>query len=108
MKLVIDIPDDLLETQFFCQYFGVWSSKLQNTFMNGFQLIDNHENEAYQQGYADGWKERFGEPERPHGELIYDMFDENYHCSECNRVCDTIYHFCPNCGADMREGGEEE
>ena len=46
--------------------------------------------------------------ERPHGEWIYDMFDENYHCSECNRVGATISNFCPNCGADMRQqkGGD--
>ena len=47
------------------------------------------------------------EVNRPHGEWNYDMFDENYHCSECNRVGATIYPFCPNCGADMREGDEK-
>ncbi len=52
--------------------------------------------EAKLEEYRDGCEKE------KHGEWNYDMFDENYHCSECNRVGATIYNFCPNCGADMR------
>ena len=118
MKLVIEIPDDLLETQFFCQYFGVWSTKLQETFMNGFQLVDNPENEAYQQGYTDGWKERFGEPDRPRGMWIvtnksFDFADME--CSKCHVLFEDwdteypMYPFCPQCGSyNKMEEGEAE
>lgn len=28
----------------------------------------------------------------------------NYRCSECLGIADTMSNYCPNCGADMREG----
>ena len=63
--------------------------------------------------------------ERPHGEWIYHKNDKVFECSECHynfdedefgleipqvnatwvKVC--VYNFCPNCGADMREGDEK-
>ena len=64
--------------------------------------------DAYEQGYTDGWKERFGEPEeRSQGEWITD----NLHNTICNR-CGGIRRdnrvdyiaFCNKCGADMRKG----
>ena len=47
--------------------------------------------------------------ERPHGEWIpTDEMGYMVRCSECNFVThDDVseeYNFCPNCGADMREG----
>lgn len=37
---------------------------------------------------------------------------DKYECSECghehNGEEDTLTEFCPNCGADMREGGAED
>lgn len=50
--------------------------------------------------------------ERKGGEWIWD--DEGYHCSECFfraygnalECMDGTYAYCPNCGADMRKGGE--
>lgn len=54
-------------------------------------------------------------PTRPHGEWIYVQYDGNknignWHCSNCRQICiamhsmDDAFDFCPNCGADMREG----
>lgn len=44
--------------------------------------------------------------ERPHGEWIRE--GQRYHylfrCTNCNEDCGREYDFCPNCGADMREG----
>ena len=67
--------------------------------------------DAYDHGYTDGWKERFGEPdERPKGK-----WEERYYpceCSNCHKepLCDDegykLSNFCPNCGADMR--GKED
>lgn len=50
--------------------------------------------------------------ERKKGKWIWD--DEGYHCSECffhaygnTLECyEGIYRYCPNCGADMREGNQ--
>jgi len=69
--------------------------------------------DAYEHGYTDGWKERFGEPdERPQGEWIPLSAHNIYRCSECGRTIElTIdetlsdYPYC-HCGADMRGGAE--
>lgn len=77
--------------------------------------------DAYKQGYTDGWKERFGEPdERPTGEWIEDSY-AGIHCSECDyfplkdvvikintdgsKVKSGNYNltpYCPICGAHMK------
>ena len=69
--------------------------------------------DAYEHGYTDGWKERFGEPDgRQKGEWVigseYDCFshiEKTYTCPFCNHRYYTKYPFC-TCGADMR--GKEE
>ena len=50
--------------------------------------------------------------QRPHGEWVLDKefsFVLNiYECSKCRFNGSKRWHFCPNCGADMRkEGGEK-
>ena len=71
--------------------------------------------DAYEHGYTDGWKERFGEPDgRPKGEWIID--GHHIRCNRCNEyICNTDRegnkipdNFCPNCGADMRKGQNDE
>ena len=48
-----------------------------------------------------------------HGEWTHTGIDNEWECSHCKRQMelsdDTNGHpnFCPNCGADMRKGGEE-
>lgn len=51
---------------------------------------------------------------RSHGEWIKWNFktfgafgDWEYKCSNCEKVYDGEYKFCPNCGSDMRKGGAE-
>lgn len=51
--------------------------------------------------------------ERPQGEWIKWNFktfgamgDWEYKCSNCGKVYDGEYNFCPNCGTDMREEGK--
>lgn len=47
---------------------------------------------------------------RPHGEWksFTDGMGRRLHrCSECERVSIEKSFFCPNCGADMRKGGEK-
>lgn len=62
--------------------------------------------DAYEQGYTDGWKERFGEPnERPQGK--WKLHGMIYYCSVCGHDYEQGgNNFCGNCGADMR--GEED
>lgn len=50
-------------------------------------------------------------PTRAKGKWEYVQYDGNkaignWHCSECRLISNADYHFCPNCGADMR--GDEE
>ena len=35
MKLIIEIPEEVLSTRHYCQYFGAWSTKLTETIENG-------------------------------------------------------------------------
>ena len=35
-----------------------------------------------------------------------DMYGRHY-CSECGKEGNPFWYFCPNCGADMREGESE-
>lgn len=48
------------------------------------------------------------QPEQKHGWWIETESDEPcfYRCSECKRMVDEDFRFCPNCGADMR--GEQD
>lgn len=51
------------------------------------------------------------EPERKKGEWEMVSQHENpptyiYSCSECRHKSFGFYNYCPNCGADMREGAE--
>ena len=72
--------------------------------------------DAYEQGYTDGWKERFGEPdERPEGEWIFLGDNPNrdnpspshkWSCNKCGRGVKEQENFCPNCGAKMGGGME--
>lgn len=45
--------------------------------------------------------------ERSHGEWIMNKTSargRNYTCTICKKVSRNKFDFCPNCGADMREG----
>ena len=49
------------------------------------------------------------EPKR--GKWIYQFRDsenEEYRCSECGYPQAVKVNFCPNCGADMRKGADDE
>ena len=54
------------------------------------------------------------QPERKRGKwrrrLVDSGFNADWHCSECGwktSLEEHGYNFCPNCGADMREGDSE-
>lgn len=59
--------------------------------------------------------EALSQPERPKGRWVEPIEcglpDEftgvGFDCSNCGLWSDTDYSFCPNCGADMRDGEEE-
>ncbi len=48
------------------------------------------------------------EPEQKHGWWIETESDDPcfYRCSECKRMVDEDFRFCPNCGARMDKGDE--
>ena len=51
------------------------------------------------------------QPEQKKGEWIKVMEGNAYRdkCNQCGRLYPNAYgyNFCPNCGADMREGGQD-
>lgn len=66
------------------------------------------EEQAYSRGYEDA-KKQF---ERPHGEWVLDkefsFIFNMYECSKCRFNGSKRWHFCPQCGADMREEGDKK
>ena len=93
---------------------------------DSISIIRNHEIErcisivedappvdAYEQGYTDGWKERFGEPDgRPKGDWVITKLQhgEDVTCPFCTarpRRSEYGYYlhdnYCPECGADLRK-----
>ena len=47
--------------------------------------------------------------ERPHGKWTrLDEYESVWRCSACDEVSCCKADFCPNCGADMRKGGDEK
>ena len=72
--------------------------------------IEEVAKDAYEHGYTDGWKERFGEPnERPQGEWIEKEetpASVSYYCSVCKIEGIPITPFCPWCGAKMKGGAK--
>ena len=69
--------------------------------------------QAYMNGYADGYKRGEEEQERPTGEWVHD-YDDFYHCSICKRSITTtltrptdLFPFC-HCGAEMKEAENED
>jgi len=44
VKLIIDIPEEIYESQRYAQYFGAWSVVLQKHFENGIPIPDNATN----------------------------------------------------------------
>ena len=45
MKLIIDIPDEVLSTRHYCLYFGAWSTKLTETIENGIPYEEKPQGE---------------------------------------------------------------
>jgi len=80
MKLVIDIPEEVYKKQSFSNYFGAWSSKLQETVENGTLL-----------------EQRTG-----HWILTKDGFE----CTECGCALRSRADLCQYCGAKMLKEGE--
>ena len=46
MKLIIDIPDEVLESKQYCQYFGVCSDKLIETIEGGTPYVEPKEGDS--------------------------------------------------------------
>lgn len=47
------------------------------------------------------------EPKHGRWEVVDETEPRRYGCSECKRLSWSETNYCPNCGADMRERGEE-
>ena len=46
--------------------------------------------------------------EKPKGKWIWDLRMGLHKCSSCGKFCDFDYLYCPNCGAEMSGGSEDE
>lgn len=87
-----------------------WAKCLVYCDMEGFAITEDGNlvlmDECGNFVYCD--TERFKvvfEEERPHGE--WSALEYGYKCSVCSAAFYTHSNFCPRCGADMREEGEQ-
>jgi hypothetical protein len=63
--------------------------------------------EVYDKGYVNGYKDAKKKFDRQHGEWEYKPMKGAF-CSVCGWHSIWKFNFCPNCGADMREGEQNE
>ena len=71
MKVVIDIPDKVMNSKEFCNYFGAWSAKLDEVVENGTVLPN---------GAWENYNTTF------------------YKCPDCGYLLEKC---CPNCGNNV-------
>lgn len=73
--------------------------------------VELTEEQAIDKLHETGWLIRHDKEmtERQKGEWIMNKTSvrgRNYTCTACEKVSRNKFHFCPNCGADMRKGEE--
>ncbi len=102
MKIVIEIPEKT-------------NAHIRSDYGHGVKGLYDEDREILCDAIYHGTPYK----ERPHGEWIeqykndgkwHDMgyFDHMYKCSKCGSDGSQRWHFCPNCGADMRKEGDGE
>ena len=111
MTRLIDV--DRLISDFSCTFYNDLDdqNRTENLINEAPTVELTDLQDAYDQGYAEGWKERFGEPgERPQGEWVDIVTNTGMYkikCSVCqyeeNLYKTHIRNFCPNCGSDNRK-----
>ena len=105
MKLIIDIPDEVLKSRHYCRYFGAWSTKLTETIENGIPCDETFTKDEYEGAYLRGYVDsaKANEPQKGEWLLRNSGCIQWIRCSVCNKhqhYKDTT-NFCPNCGARM-------
>lgn len=106
-----------------------------DALLDGYKNMGYDPAEHPEESYMEGWCKGFNaavdhcmhhvihaptiEPERKRGRFVGTEFDGyadgnpvfyEWKCSECGCVFEDeepMYNFCPNCGADMREGEQD-
>lgn len=115
-KVVRDTKYQTTKDRVYAKAWNACNSCWLNTVKNAPTVETDIEvvaKDAYEQGYTDGWKERFGEPnEQPQGEWItydVDITPHPLHCKNCGWGNHHIkneyikeFKVCPDCGARMQ------
>ena len=63
-------------------------------------VVDEHKSKFCKQFYMDA------EPERKKGKWIH-ISEEMWKCDQCGEISCCSPNFCPDCGSDMRQRGEQ-
>ena len=93
MKIVIEIPEKT-------------NSHIRSDYGHGTKGLRDEDREILCDAIYNGTPYE----DRPHGEWGKKTFGylSTHECSECGFDGNWLWHFCPNCGADMRKEGKAE
>lgn len=123
MKLVIDIPEEDYKSACKREFSMDGSMMIYNAIREGTEYKERSHGELTKESAIDylteiGWLPEHDRilTDRPHGAWVESKERKgHFYCSECvqedelgkwREIFDYKYNFCPNCGADMRKGGE--
>lgn len=78
-------------------HYAWWNNEDKETFD---EIVDAQPTADVRENVRGKWKRR----------IVDGGWNANLVCSECGYtlMIEDGYHFCPNCGADMRGGNDEE
>ena len=107
-KIAEQIENDCVEV---VQHYGFKVNKEE--LFKALKYDRNQYIRGYNHGFEKGFAEATQQLIRPTGEWVYNQYNGNanignWHCSNCGEISCCKGNFCPDCGAKMQKGENNE